>query len=592
MRQINKSSNQARGLVGFWPLDSQGTCFDLSDNRNNGTPVNAPTCVSGKFAPALNFNGSNQCISIPNSTSLNPSFISISAWIKTSNTGRLKQIISKDNYDLNQAYNLRVWQFRVSQGNKIQFLPFNADTVKTVEGNTVVTDGLWHFTTATWDGSLVKIYVDGFLDNSPVGFSGTLRSSQNNDVYIGIRIDNNAPAEYEYFNGSINDLRIYNRALSAAEVNDLYVNPQGIYLPNRRLWVPSESSDVTIGLTGLVGDFGRGIFLPTFNKGLTGTAVKTAKGVYAVSTAKGLTGKTVKAAEGNTTPALNNTLTGKAVKVVKGTTTFTIGVGLTGRVVKATKGSATPETGTGLTGKAVKAAQGTLTATLLEYITAALTGMGVTFNKGIFAVSTDKSLTGKVVKATAGITTPALNKALTGKAVKAAKGTLTALWLQIITASLTGMGVTFNKGTFTVSTAKALTSKAVKAAEGSIAHAIGVGLTGKAIKADKGTLAVAIGRVLTGLKGAVKKGLVTVTVTGEVVVIPLVGFFIKIAKGIITGLLVRPVPSATLRKANNSVTIIASVATAVTTDSSAIIAANTPMSIVHNNTVVANTTQP
>ena len=211
-----RAAAPTNGLVGYWNFDEgSGTVAnDTSGNNNNGT-INGATWTAGKVGNgALSLNGVNQYITINNSPSLNPIVISISAWIKTDSAGTYKQILTKD---ANEGG--RVWQFRISNTNKIQFIPFNSSTNGNYAGSITVTDGLWHHVVGTWDGVTINVYVDGVKDGNGTAFSGSLRTGQGNRVIVGA--DDIPPAPQDFFNGSIDEVRVYNRALSATEVSDI-----------------------------------------------------------------------------------------------------------------------------------------------------------------------------------------------------------------------------------------------------------------------------------------------------------------------------------------------------------------------------------
>ena len=74
----------------------------------------------------------------------------------------------------------------------------------------------WYHLAATFDGSEAKIYVNGELNNSELYPTATIRNSFD-DLYIGSK-----EAGGEFFNGDVDELRIYNRALSGDEIQDLY----------------------------------------------------------------------------------------------------------------------------------------------------------------------------------------------------------------------------------------------------------------------------------------------------------------------------------------------------------------------------------
>jgi hypothetical protein len=89
-------------------------------------------------------------------------------------------------------------------------------------GSTSVNDGAWHHVVGIrdWSASLIYVYIDGASNASPVSFSGTLKTSTKN-LYIGCNIVDDTAFYTDTFNGLIDDVRIYNRALTAADVREL-----------------------------------------------------------------------------------------------------------------------------------------------------------------------------------------------------------------------------------------------------------------------------------------------------------------------------------------------------------------------------------
>lgn len=207
------------GLAGYWALDNgSGTsATDSSTNGNTGTLTGGPTWTTGQIGSAVTFDGSDDYIRVPNSTALNPDYITVAAWIKTSATGVLDQIITKDDYTGGK----RVWQFRKTTSNTLEFIVFrdSDDTNYQASGVVTITDNNWHHVAGTWDGVTIRVFVDGRQDGTGAAFSGVLNAGQNNDVIIGSSELNGDPG---YLPGQIDEARIYSRALSADEISQLY----------------------------------------------------------------------------------------------------------------------------------------------------------------------------------------------------------------------------------------------------------------------------------------------------------------------------------------------------------------------------------
>lgn len=182
------SSRLQNGLVGHWTFDggdmTTATATDKSVQGNNGILVNGPSRMIGKVGQGLSFNGIDQKVRIPNSASINPNTITLSAWVKTTNGGAVASIFSKDN-----PGNLRVWQFRKEVNGTITFIVFrDSDSTNNSAASSIsVNDDKWHLVTGTWDGANISVYVDGVQSGASNAFSGILKQSQSNNVFGGKR---------------------------------------------------------------------------------------------------------------------------------------------------------------------------------------------------------------------------------------------------------------------------------------------------------------------------------------------------------------------------------------------------------------------
>ena len=96
------------------------------------------------------------------------------------------------------------------------FIGGSSQDTRSAGGGTVLTTGVWYQIAGTFDGSTVKTYVNGVLDRQ-VSASGILSSTT-----YAIDLGKTADGTNNYFNGLIDDARVYNRALSAAQLAALY----------------------------------------------------------------------------------------------------------------------------------------------------------------------------------------------------------------------------------------------------------------------------------------------------------------------------------------------------------------------------------
>lgn len=233
------------GLVGYWSFDDagvqQGYAIDESGNSNHGTLTpsapNGPKATRGRLGQALEFDGDNDHIVIANESNFDFEWsdtFSGSLWIKADPRDTSIQVpLSK----VSDAAPFRGWQFVTNlagAGNDpgnittsvISTLGSTAITVNSTN-DTNVNDGGWHHYTFTYDGSGVgsgvTLYEDGVRIPATV-FNDTLaENSVLNNIPVGIGAKGDgAPNNNEFFNGLIDDVRIYNRLLTLDEIRRLY----------------------------------------------------------------------------------------------------------------------------------------------------------------------------------------------------------------------------------------------------------------------------------------------------------------------------------------------------------------------------------
>lgn len=200
------------GLVASYPFN--GNANDESGYENNGTVYGATPIMDrfGNSNSAFWFNGISDYIKVPDDETLDiVSQISIVGWLKKDANVSWASMVTKggefgleNNYALHNSVNNGVIFTGNSQGNCISSIsiPLNE----------------WHFVALTWNGDSAKIYIDGKADRvSNVKLKGIL-TLNNSNLYIGADF----PGTVEYFKGSLDDIRIYNRAINQSEVNALY----------------------------------------------------------------------------------------------------------------------------------------------------------------------------------------------------------------------------------------------------------------------------------------------------------------------------------------------------------------------------------
>ncbi len=199
------------GIVGYWKFNegSGTTTADSSGNNNTGTLTNGPTWVTpGKVgAAALAFNAANlQAVNVNNSASLNvTSGITIASWINVTNWGGNRRILQKGNSDN---------QYRLLAENGV--FKFDLSGVGTLT-NALPATNTWIHIAATWNGSTMIIYTNG-VQQSSLAATGTIATTTDP---LAIAKKNGSTVNGDFFDGKLDDVRVYNRALSAAEVNTI-----------------------------------------------------------------------------------------------------------------------------------------------------------------------------------------------------------------------------------------------------------------------------------------------------------------------------------------------------------------------------------
>ncbi|MBE7444313.1 MAG: Ig-like domain-containing protein [Planctomycetia bacterium] len=177
---------------------------DLSGNDNHGT-INGATWTIGKTDWALSFDGVNDYVDLGNPSNLQPGAVSLSVWFKT--TAASGMIMRKRGY----GYGLEV----VSSG-KISFWIYNATATKFMATSlNAYNDDQWHHAVGVYDGSTVKLFIDG----------SKVSAESADPIFYGsggIAIGRDGNYSGSYFNGIIDEVQVYNYALSDPEIQGLY----------------------------------------------------------------------------------------------------------------------------------------------------------------------------------------------------------------------------------------------------------------------------------------------------------------------------------------------------------------------------------
>ncbi len=203
---------RAEGLVGYWRFDEGAGCTitdsaGTADGHLTDCPYGGPQRVAGFIGEAVAFDGSDDGARVPATGAL--SFLdrlTLSAWLKHPPSSGFRALIDKRDEQI-RGYDL--YLDSVSR-------PFVRIDAATLSGQTSVADGQWHHLVATFDGDLLRLFVDGVLD------AETSVGPQEIDTAADLWIGRNFAAPGSALAGTLDEVRIYNRALSDGEVMALF----------------------------------------------------------------------------------------------------------------------------------------------------------------------------------------------------------------------------------------------------------------------------------------------------------------------------------------------------------------------------------
>jgi hypothetical protein len=204
--------------VGYWKLDetSLGTAVDSSGYHDDGTHTNGPTLSSSVPSVAfsdprsVSFNGTSQCVALGNSATMNLSGpITMSTWINNTSTSGFNNILSHG-YITTAAVTAEVY-LRIN-GGVYQCGSYNGTDFSTAYAVPAGDLNTWVHLACTYDGSAWRLFRNGTQVSSTTATTGAIPVPE--DWAIG----SSKNCTDRFFHGSIDEVRLYDRALSAAEI--------------------------------------------------------------------------------------------------------------------------------------------------------------------------------------------------------------------------------------------------------------------------------------------------------------------------------------------------------------------------------------
>jgi hypothetical protein len=212
------------GLVGFWSFD--GSDVDLSDStaevkdvsgkNNDGDAKKGAKPAIGKLGQGYEFDGSDDYVEIltPSGLSSSDSF-TVTAWVDGASQSDNTRIVNYGNTSANQGGFILG---QTSSGKIRAYTDAGGGSWNQITGNTSFDDGNWHLIVMTYNGSTDtrQLYLDGEKDGSET--HGYDNSPSNPGISLGNRLDSQSEGQ----KGVVDNVRIYDRALSASEIDKLY----------------------------------------------------------------------------------------------------------------------------------------------------------------------------------------------------------------------------------------------------------------------------------------------------------------------------------------------------------------------------------
>jgi regulation of enolase protein 1 (concanavalin A-like superfamily) len=223
-------------LVGWWKMDDEkaGVAVDYSGYDNYGTLVGGPRFVEGYLGDALSFDGLDDHVNCGVRDSLNKvDSVSVSAWVRLNVVGADRKIASNQS---GAGYKMGVYT-----NNMVEFeirTAANAAILnRTSPGGTALAANVWYHIVGVYDkGKAIRTYINGKLDRE-------MLTAEVAGVSPGaFMLGREAPAGAYWFNGLMDDVRVYNKALTDAQIQKVM---QGDV---RLAWDPQPATGATLDI--------------------------------------------------------------------------------------------------------------------------------------------------------------------------------------------------------------------------------------------------------------------------------------------------------------------------------------------------------
>ena len=212
-------------VVGLWLLDENidsedNIVTDSSENGHHGTIKGNPAWDEGKFGDALVFHGGTDVVDCGNDESLNLGAFTVAFWAKFPSTQDWNHMVSKGDHVTAGNPGSVNWGVMMRSGEARFLFEIFEDTEWTGISSPAVDLDEWQHLVATYNGDKMEFFLNGVSLGSQTGVKVKLDSSRS--FLIGARSSAAAPASY--FNGSIDEVALFNEVLALEDIQDIMNN--------------------------------------------------------------------------------------------------------------------------------------------------------------------------------------------------------------------------------------------------------------------------------------------------------------------------------------------------------------------------------
>jgi hypothetical protein len=224
------------GLSSYWKLDegSGTTAYDSSGNNNHGTLINGPMWVDGKIGKALSFDGLDDRVDAPDSPlwDFGTGNFTMAAWVNIRDKTKTMRIVSAGyggtTYDpITTLWTFGFWGTSSGVGMRINYAPKYGGYYRNfLSVPLTYNNNEWAYVAVVKNGTTLSFYFNGVnIGSDAIGYPPnemTFPSNANSHLTIGARQYDDPGVYIEFFGGLIDEVKIYNRTLSAEEIRQGY----------------------------------------------------------------------------------------------------------------------------------------------------------------------------------------------------------------------------------------------------------------------------------------------------------------------------------------------------------------------------------